>query len=174
MIFGIGFSPRWTHLPRQLLPAITTILLVIVQLLPWSRTADAMTPSLALMAIVFWSLNAPGLCPPLFACLVGIVCDLTELTPLGSQGFVFLILAIELGRRPRLAALPFLRTWVLFAGLCLAVNCTLWIIEMAIGGHIMPLGQAIARGAIGVALYPLIAGAILLPTSRLCKDEEDG
>ena len=163
MIFGIGFSSRWMHLPRQLLPVIVTLLLAIVQLLPWSRAADAMTPSLVLMSVVFWSLHAPRLCPPLFACLIGAACDLTELTPLGSQALVFLILALELRRRPRLAGLSFLHQWVLFAGLCLAVNVTLWLIELGIGSHIMPLGQAVARSAIGIVLYPILVRLVLLP-----------
>ncbi len=170
MIFGIAFSPRWLHLPRAFIPALLTVALLIVQILPWSRTPDAMMPSLALMSLFFWSLRAPAFCPPLFACAIGVISDLTELTPLGSQALLFLILSIGLHRRARWGGLPFFHLWVLFALICLAYNFALFVIESAIGGHFMPLGQAIARTTIAAALYPLLARAILIPAERLAKD----
>ena len=171
MIFGIEFSRAWLHLPRAFIPALVTIVFLIVQILPWSRTPDAMVPSFVLMSLFFWSLRAPHFCPPLFACAVGAAADLTELTPLGSQALLFLILTIVLRRHARFSELSFLRLWVLFAAICFAVNLALWLIEIVIGGQLVPLSQMIARSAIAAALYPVVARAILSPADRLVKDK---
>jgi rod shape-determining protein MreD len=175
MSLDIGrLSSRWMHVPRLLLPSLITIVLLIAQLLPWNASVDAMTPSFALMATVFWSLRTPKIFPPLFAFLIGGIADLTELTPLGSQAVVFLILRIELARRTRFNGLSFVQLWVFFAAIYLGASLIMWLVELVIGGRIMPLGQMIERTAIAIAIFPIVVRTILMPLEHLVKGERNG
>ncbi len=174
MIFGIGFLDRWTNIPRHFVPAAVTMAMLILQLLPWTWSGEAITPSLVLMSLFFWSIRAPRLSPPVLAFVVGAMADLSELTPFGSQAIIFLLLTMRLRRKPPMRNPSFFQLWALFSAVCLGVNLLLWLIEIAVGGRLMPAGQVIARSAIAIAVFPFMTRFILMPALRLAGEDGDG
>ncbi len=155
---------------RLAVPALVTLALLVAQLLPWTYSGSAMLPSLALMSVFFWSFRLPALFPPVVALLAGAAADLSELTAIGSQTLAFLLVALLARRRTRSASASFLRLWAMFATAALGVNTILWLTEAVFGGHVVPPGQVLARTAVTIAVFPVVAKFILLPAERVARN----
>ena len=158
----------WT---RHLVPALVTFALLCAQFLPWGGVAGPIVPCLGLMAMFFWSMRVPDAMPPLAALLLGCFGDLLAMTPLGSQGLVFLLLAI-LGRirRRRLSGRAFLALWGWFALACLVQQGFVWLAFALLSWTLLPLGPMAPQTLSSLLLFPVVARLVLLPAERLVAE----
>ena len=160
---------RWA---RLLLPALSVVVLLFAELLPWGMGAG--TPPLALVGVVFWSLRAPELLPSWFCLAAGILADLAELSPLGTQALIFLLISVGLkGRRRRFAGEPFLRQWLAFGMICMMASLFQWLAQSALSGAWLATGSLLFRTISGLAVYPIVAKSCLLPIEQMAREETE-
>ena len=158
----------WT---RHLIPAGVTLVLFVVELLPWAGHDIIPVPSLMLIAIFYWSVRVPALCPPLFALALGLCADLLEMTPLGSQGCVALVISLLARfKAKRLGQQSFITLWSLFALVMLGQSLFLWIGELVLASTTLPPINLLTRALLTVALFPVVARLLLLPAQKLANE----
>jgi rod shape-determining protein MreD len=155
----------WT---RHLVPALVSFALLSAQFLPWGGFAGPIVPCLGLMAIFYWSMRVPGVLPPFAALLLGCFGDLLAMTPLGSQGLVFLTIALLAKyRRRRVSGHAFLGLWSVFAVVCVMQQSFLWLTSALVTWTLLPLGPILPQTLSSIILFPLVTRLILLPVERL-------
>ena len=77
---------------RVLTPSLIACALVILSVLPLHIPSySSVVPSLALMAVFYWSLHRPDLLPAVAVFLVGILYDILTGGPMGVQAFILLV-----------------------------------------------------------------------------------
>ena len=168
MISGLVRAESWT---RQLIPGFATCGLFIAELLPWAGRNPVAMPSLTLIALFYWSIRLPALCPPLFALCLGLAADLLEMTPLGAQGSVALAVALlARAKAKRLGQQSFATLWSLFGVAMLAQSLFVWFAELALASTILPPIPLLTRALLTIALFPVVAKLLLLPAEKLALE----
>jgi rod shape-determining protein MreD len=147
------------------LPLLSTLLLIVVAVVPWggpawSETALALLP---VAAIYFWSIRRPQLMPALLVFLIGLVLDVMTHGPLGVWAMTALAAAFSarVARRSR-PAYGALRSGVhVIATLAVATALADLVLAAYVWQPVSPLVVLQACGA-GVLAYPLVASLLSL------------
>ncbi len=155
---------RLDHLARHAAPAAVSLVLVIAGVVPlgipfWGPVA----PDYALIAVYFWSVHRPDLLPFSVVFGLGLAKDVLLGTPLGGYAVIYLICRwLVASQRRFLADQALMVGWVGFA-LVSAVAAGLgWAVFSVYFATPMPANPLLSQMALGVAMYPLIAGLLML------------
>ena len=159
---------RFERNARKLLPAMTTLLLGLLVLVPTGIPQwGALAPPLMLAAVYYWSLARPGLMPPSAAFLLGLFQDLLTGAPLGSGALVLVLVQWILRSQQRyLANRPFLLLWAGFAPVVLAAALIDWTVYALFTFSAASIAQGLVRALLGLVLFPVVAGVVLIPAHR--------
>ncbi|MGE4352017.1 MAG: rod shape-determining protein MreD, partial [Bdellovibrionales bacterium] len=85
------FYQKIGQLIRNLLPFETTLALLLLGVLIWPIPfIGAISPSLVLIAVYYWSAYRPDLFRPLPVFCIGLLNDAIHYLPLGLSAFIFL------------------------------------------------------------------------------------
>lgn len=153
---------------RKLLPSLTALLLGLVVVFPigipqWGKLA----PPLMLAAVYYWSLSRPGLLPPSAAFLLGLFQDLLTGAPLGSGALILVLVQWILRSQQRfLANRPFLLLWAGFAPVVFGAVLIEWVVYALFTFAAAPFSEGLVRALLGFVLFPVVAGAVLIPAHR--------
>ena len=153
----------------DLLPLITAIAALVIDLLPISAASPVgVAPSLLLVVAFYWSLHRPDLVSSLDLFCVGLLADLIGATPLGSTSLVLLTVrrAVLIPQRPLLAR-SFLVAWLGFTATVLAVQLLRWIVMTFVYQSLFRLGPLAVEAGLTAALYPPIAALLTLIAHQL-------
>lgn len=140
-------------------PAACTALLLLVLAAPLGLPGQAQLQSAtALAGVFFWSLFRPGSMPPPVVFLLGLLCDLLGLMPLGVSVLTLLIahgLAVKWSRA--LLGQGFLRVWLVFVVVAAAAAVLGWAAASVLSVRVMPGPAVLLQFGLTAGLYPAVA-----------------
>jgi rod shape-determining protein MreD len=153
---------------RRLLPALSTLMLGLLSILPIGVPAwGTLAPPLMLMAVFYWSLVRPDLMPPTAAFALGLLQDGLTGAPLGSGALVMVLTQWTMrGQQRFLVNRPFTLLWAAFVPVGAAATLMEWLTYTILTVHLAPMGGALIRMALGFVLFPVVAWVVLIPTHR--------
>lgn len=141
---------------RAFLPLLSSLVLGLIGLTPLGLPhLELVAPSLALMAIFYWSIFRADLMTMAGAFLIGLILDLLSGGPVGLNAMM-LLLAHQLGVSQRRVFLgsSFLVNWVAFALVVSAVTFAGWAMISLLNWTLLPVPPRLAQWALSLACYP--------------------
>ncbi|MCP5364204.1 MAG: rod shape-determining protein MreD [Hyphomicrobiales bacterium] len=145
-------------LGRQLMPAVVTFSFLILSAVPLRLPPlDMAMPSLALIAIYFWTLYRPELMPAIVAFAFGLIEDIVTGAPLGVGAMVYVTVhAMVNSQRAFFAGKPFAVIWLGFA-LTIALAFTLgWLLVCLFYVSFVHGAGILLQGLITVSCLPFL------------------
>ncbi len=155
-------------LALRLTPAVVTLLLLVVGLVPLRLPyLVPVGPCFLLISVYFWALHRPGLMPPPVVFGLGALSDLLGGAPLGA-GTLVAVLVYSLTRTYRRLLLNsgFAVAWLAFAAVAAAAGLVLWALAALLAGALPDIGRVAFGALIAILLYPIVA-ALFLQAERL-------
>lgn len=143
---------------RALLPILSSIVLVLLGLLPVGLPYfDTVAPSFALMAVFYWSIFRSDLMTMVGAFLIGLLLDLLSGGLLGLNALI-LVAVHELGVSQRRVFLgsSFMVNWTAFALLIGAVLPLSWALVSLLYWRLLPTAPVLAQMILSLTLYPAV------------------
>lgn len=150
---------RLDLLARNLSPFALTVVLVIFAKVPLQvPDISPVLPSLAIIAVFYWSVHRPDLMPIWAVFLVGLVQDLLGAGPMGI-GILALLLVhgIVAAQRRFFASASFLMMWCAFALVAMGAMALVWLLTSAFQNALLDPRPAVFGYFLTVAIYPCLA-----------------
>lgn len=121
-----GLFERMDHAARVTAPVATTLVLVLVSIVPGVLPGmSTVAPNLPLMAVFYWSVYRPDLMPFGVVFLMGLLSDVLTGAPLGLGALTLLLAAWMVSSQRRfLLRRPFFIQWI---GFCLVAAAALMV-----------------------------------------------
>ncbi len=158
-----GIRPRPTLLrqldaaSRQSFPVACAILLTLAASAPLGLHGQAQ-PAAALACVFFWSLFRPAAMPPPAVFVLGLLCDLLGLSPVGASVLTLLVAhGVATRWRRVLVRQGFAVVWLAFAALAAGAGLLQWALTCALTATLLPVGPALFQAALAAGLYPLLS-----------------
>ncbi len=150
---------RLDFVARSLTPLMVSLCLVIVSVIPLRLPqASFIVPTLALMAVYYWSLHRADLLPAFAIFIVGMLQDILGGGPLGVNTIIFLaVYGICASQRRFFYGKSFLVVWWGFMVVAAGALILEWALNSAFSGSIVGPRPALFKYLITVAIYPLVA-----------------
>jgi rod shape-determining protein MreD len=153
--------------PNTLVPLLTTLLFVLIAVLPLHIPGFAVVaPSFALMAVYHWTIYRPELLPPVAIFLAGLLADLLNGTPYVGTSALFLVLtrSVLMGQRRFFINRLFPILWAGFLLTAAAVVALEWVLVSALQGRALGVRPFVFEAVMTVASFPL--GSYLLARAQ--------
>src|SRR3546814_110867 len=114
---------------RRLTPFLSTVVLVIVGLMPMHIPGySAVSPSLTLIAVYYWALHRPDLMPAVAVFAVGLLQDVLAGALFGANTFILLVVyGVVLSQRRVFHGKSFLVVWWGFSVVAGVVALVRWL-----------------------------------------------
>ena len=150
---------RLDVLARKLTPFGLTVLLVLVGLVPlhvpeFSRVA----PTLAVMAVYYWTIFRPGLLPAPAVFLVGLLQDILSGMPIGINTVVLLgVYGVVLSQRRFFAGKSFVILWLGFALVAGGAEAASWLLVSLFHSSVMAVQPVFFQYLVTLGSFPLLA-----------------
>ena len=144
---------------RNLSPFAISILLVMMAMVPVRiPEISPVLPSLALIAVFYWSIYRPDLMPVWAVFLIGIFEDLLGGGPIGIGTISLLLVHGIVRSQPRFfASASFMVMWFLFALAAAGAIATVWLLTCLYYGVAVHPRPALFQFFLTVAIYPCLA-----------------
>ncbi len=162
------FQRESDGLPNKLVPSITTLLFVLVSVVPLHIPGFAVvTPAFALMAVFHWTIYRPDLLPPVAVFLLGLLLDLLNGTPYVGTSALTLLLTrtVLMGQRRFFINRLFPVLWAGFLATAAAVVTFEWALVSLLHGAALGARPFIFEAALTVASFP-VASYLLARAQR--------
>lgn len=147
----------------KLIPLITTLLFVLISVVPLHIPGFAVvTPAFALMAVYHWTIYRPDLLPPASVFTAGLLLDLLNGTPyVGSSAlFLLLVRTVLMSQHGFFTDRPFPMLWAGFLLTATAVIACEWALVSTLHGAALGVSPFVFEAVLTVATFPL--GSYLL------------
>jgi rod shape-determining protein MreD len=154
---------RDAGVPIKLLPFATTLLFVMISVMPWHIPGFAVvTPAFALMAVYHWTIYRSDLLPPIAVFAAGLLLDLLNGTPYIGTSALSLLLArsVLLGQRRFFVNRLFPVLWAGFLATAAAVIGFEWLLICLLHGGLLGPRPFVFEAVLTVASFPF--GSYLL------------
>ncbi|MDD5585493.1 MAG: rod shape-determining protein MreD [Alphaproteobacteria bacterium] len=157
------FAQRLEQNVRQFLPLASTLLFVLMGAVAWPLPfIGAVSPSLGLVAVYYWSIHRPDLFRPLPAFAAGLMHDVLHFLPPGLTALVFVAVhQLVLRQRRFFVGQTFFMLWAGFALIMLIVMVVEWLILSAFDGRWMAFLPVLLQGLLTIAIFPLPAWLLI-------------
>jgi rod shape-determining protein MreD len=148
---------------RRMLPFLTALLAVLVDLLPLPAPGPhGVTSFLTLGVVYFWSLYRPDLLAPGAVFVTGLVYDALAGLPLGLSALALLLARYVMVSHQRFfVAKSFLVVWCCFVLLAVAVEGLRWAIGCLWWGRWLAPMPLLLEIGLTVALYPCLSWLLI-------------
>lgn len=153
-----GLFQRMDSWIRQMLPFGTTVLLLLVAIMPTRIPGyGGVAPLLAMMGVYYWAIFRPDLLPPLAAFAIGLLYDVMAGGPLGVNALVMLLVqGVTASQRRFFLGKTFLVAWWAFAMVAGGAMAIAWLLVSGLYGQIVEPRAVFFEYLLTVALYPLL------------------
>jgi rod shape-determining protein MreD len=155
--------PRDAGAPGRIVPFLSTVLFVLVSVVPLQLPGfAAVTPSFALMAVYHWTVYRPDLLPLSAIFALGLLLDLLNGTPfLGMSALTLLIArtAVLINRR-HFVNHDFSVLWLGFLALACGLFMFSWALVSLLNGRVLGTRPFLFEAVLTVSCYP--AGSYVL------------
>jgi rod shape-determining protein MreD len=155
--------PTWYKLgdsARSAAPFLLALLLTFLGVVPLQIEGyNRIAPPLALLAVFYWGIYRPELLPPLAVAILGLVLDILSGAPLGQYMLIFLLVHASLiSQRQLFLAHNFFILWWGFTITAAIAAVLSWGFGSLGQKSLLPLEDIAVQAAMGIALFPLVAG----------------
>ena len=154
--------PRVNGGLARMLPVATTVLAVIITVLPVRVPGyAALTPAFTLMAVYHWTIYRPDLLPPLGVFAIGLAEDLLTGGVPGTSALVLLLARAAVLRSRRYfvnRTFPFV--WGGFTLLAGAAMFGLWALNCLMQLSFFDLRTTVFRAVLTIAMFPVASFAL--------------
>jgi rod shape-determining protein MreD len=149
---------------RWSLPFVTTLSMVLIGVVPTGLDHIApIGPSLALMALFYWTVYRPDLLPPGAVFLIGVFRDILAGTPFGVSALVFLAFyGVTLIQRQAFLGKPFFLAWLGFVVIGTGAFVLECILLSVLALHPILSVDAVLQAFVTVVSFPLVAWGFVL------------
>jgi rod shape-determining protein MreD len=163
--------PRVNGSTARLVPILTTIIAVILAILPLRIPGyAALTPALALMAVYHWTIYRPDLLPAFALFAIGIVEDLLAGSLVGIGPLTLLVTrAVVLHSRRHFVGRPFPFVWAGFTLVAGGALLGLWALHCLLEFSLINPRNTVFRMVLTIAVFPA-ASFLLGSTQRALID----
>jgi rod shape-determining protein MreD len=170
----LSLLQRVDVLARALTPFLLTVLLLLVSLTPLrSPYLAPVMPSMALIAVYYWTVFRPDLMPSGAVFLIGLLHDLVGVAPLGIGVLALLLVHGAVGsQRKFFATAGFGLLWLGFAVLAAAAQLFIWLLSCIMIGRLVDLAPAVLQYAVTLAIYPCLFWLFGRAQQLLLRDAE--
>jgi rod shape-determining protein MreD len=161
------FQREASGFPHKLVPFLTTLLFVLISVVPLDIPGFAVVaPAFALMAVFHWTIYRPDLLPPVTVFIAGLLLDLLNGTPyVGTSALsLLLVRTVLMGQRRFFINRLFPVLWAGFLGTAAAVVVFEWALVSALHGAPLGARPFIFEAALTVASFPV--GSYLLARAQ--------
>jgi rod shape-determining protein MreD len=158
------------NLARRLTPALITLLLLVLGLVPLRVPyLVPVGPTFLLISAYYWAVHRPELMPAPVVFALGAISDLLGGAPLGAGTLVLLLVyAVTRDYRRLLFNAGFAVAWLGFGAVSLVSALALWALAALLAGAVPDGRPALFGTLLGFALYPVIA-ALFIAAERLVE-----
>jgi rod shape-determining protein MreD len=159
---------RDAGLPNKLLPFITTLLFVVISVVPLHIPGFAVVrPAFVLMAVYHWTIYRPDLLPPVAVFAAGLLLDLLIGTPyIGTSALSLLLTrSVLMSQRRFFANRLFPVLWMGFLVTTAAVTTFEWALVSFLHGAALGLRPFIFEAVLTVSSFP-VGSYLLAQTQR--------
>ncbi len=156
---GIATSGRAEELVRGVLPFLSVLLLVCIDLAPLPSAAPtAIAPLLCLCGIFFWTIQRPDLLGNGLVLVLTIVLDATAGLPLGLTTLALFATRLILLAPPRfLAGRSFVVIWACFSLAVVLLLTLRWLLTSLYFEHLFAFRPTAFMMLLTIAAYPLVS-----------------
>ncbi|MDD3370699.1 MAG: rod shape-determining protein MreD, partial [Alphaproteobacteria bacterium] len=139
------------------LPIVTTIFMTMLGICVWPLPyLNIVMPSLAFIALFYWSAHRPDLFSSSFAFFIGLLTDLVGGGPVGVSALLFTAAHQIIWRqRGMFAGHSFFLLWGGFALAATFMMIAQWILIALYNWHFVPIFPALTQTLLSIALFPL-------------------
>jgi rod shape-determining protein MreD len=150
-------------LPGAILPALTVIGAVVLDLLPLPTAA----PSFLIATFYFWTVHRPDLLPPISLFALGCLTDAIGGMPVGTTPLAILLArALILSGQRWLHRQAWPIVWASFLPVAIAIACLRWGSASLARGGVLPMPPAMLEAFATFLAYPVVASLLGLARSR--------
>lgn len=148
---------------RNLCPFVTTVFLVMLNVLPLpTPLAGSVSPLLVLAAVYYWAIFRPDLLPSFAVFLIGILYDVLSGGPLGLGALLLLIAhAVAIRQRRFFYGKSFLVMWVGFIFVAAGFAVANWAVVSVLAGRVIGPAPGLAQLLLTIAFYPCLTWILL-------------
>jgi rod shape-determining protein MreD len=155
--------PRDAGAPGRIVPFLSTVLFVLVSVVPLQLPGfAAVTPSFALMAVYHWTVYRPDLLPLSAIFVLGLLLDLLNGTPFVGMSALTLLIArtAVLINRRHFVNRDFSVLWLGFLVLACGLVMFSWALVSMLNGRVLGTRPFLFEAVLTVSCYP--AGSYVL------------
>jgi rod shape-determining protein MreD len=152
------FQREASGFPNKLVPFLTTLLFVLISVVPLHIPGFAVVaPAFALMAVYHWTIYRPDLLPPAAVFAAGLLLDLLNGTPYVGTSALSLLLtrSVLMGQRRFFINRLFPVLWAGFLAAAAAVVGFEWLLVSALHGALLGVRPFVFEAALTVASFPV-------------------
>jgi rod shape-determining protein MreD len=154
-------------LPNKLVPFATTLLFVLLSLVPWHIPGFVVvTPAFALMAVYHWTIYRVDLLPPITVFAAGLLLDLLNGTPYVGVSALSLLITrtVLLDQRRFFVNRLFPVLWAGFLATATAVITFEWALVSVLHGSLLGTRPFVFETVLTVATFPI--GSLILARAQ--------
>jgi len=168
---GVTSSSRLEEFLRSLLPLLTLLVLMAVDLAPLPSAAPtAIAPFVSLAAIFFWTLHRPDLLGPGIVLAAALVLDAAAGLPLGLTALALFATRLILLAPPRfLAGRSFVVIWAWFSLAVVLLLTIRWLLLSIYFQHLFLFRPVLFEIVLTIAAYPPVSLTLAMVQPSLPK-----
>ncbi len=147
-----------------LLTALGSCLAVLIQLLPFGTVETIpLAPAFALIALFYWAVHTPEICPPWIPFVCGLFQDILSGGPLGFWALIYVIVfqAVLQNRLFFRANAGDFLPWAGFAMVAVLTSALAWAAGSVYFGQLMSPIPVLGQMGITALCYPVLAHVML-------------
>ncbi len=154
-----GFWNKLDHFARNLAPAATMLLVMVVGLVPLQLPYyGPISPALPLIVVYYWTIRRPDLLPGWSVFAIGLFEDLVSGGLMGVSALSYVLMMWVVHRQGRFfRGFAFMVQWTIFAPLCLAIGVLQWLTVVAVSTMMLPILPVLVGALLTSALFPVLA-----------------
>jgi len=148
---------------RRFVPLVTVLAFIFLGAVRWPVPyAGAISPSLGLAAVYYWSIHRPDLFHPVTAFACGLLYDLINFLPFGLTAIVYIgVHQLVLRQRRFFAGQTFYVLWAGFALVALLASAWQWMVVSVYNNLWVPVEPVALQFFLTLAVFPLPAWLLI-------------
>jgi rod shape-determining protein MreD len=154
-----GLAQRLDLWARHMMPAVTTMFLALLSVVPLGLPAlsDVM-PAFTMMAVFYWSVYRPDLVPPVVVFFLGLTQDILVGNPTGLMALTLLAIhGVTLTQRQAFLGKPFFVAWLGFAVISAGAFVLMWLVICILAAELLLTPAVVFQYILTTVSFPLAA-----------------
>jgi rod shape-determining protein MreD len=154
-----GFAQHLDLWARYMMPAVTTMFLALLNVVPLGLPAISdVTPVVTMMAVFYWAVYRPDLLPPVVVFALGLAQDILLGNPTGLMALTLLAMhGVTITQRPAFLGKPFAVAWLGFAVISAGGFVLMWLLTCILATELLLTPAVLFQFVLTAICFPLAA-----------------